>query len=570
MASRFVAVPGNAEVSEATRHMCVGVYVDESFALQVQDQMDMQDFRAVPPCYGVDLGLLRRHAERARILKGARDLKICGSLLVVLVTVPLAAVLIVVYMKVWGLLAGAVARGGRRMVRVPGMHSWYRTRFGTLRVEPPGEELWKALKSCLPLAVISFFMLPLLTYTSYLPSGLVVVDMLVFLIVFPWLAGWSQQQKVFEELRRLGPAWRLGSGPPPENVVIYSGFRPFVGSGMEIRSWALDLRLTPARDTGGTPAATTRFGTGEMLSTLRTGLSELQHGPATAPSVTVWEQLFVSGQDLLDGPAPFSADAFLGGSVPFAFRPVNNVRPEVVEAARGRTEGPVRHCLTTQVRSWDLNVVLTVHVQAAVTEHTVHLYSTAAVLPPVREAYRQVDRMTEAHGSEHRLRVVACGWHAAMDSLAQPVKRAVQYAFRRSLLERQRQRFQEAIRYDRRYDFGAGLSLRELAATADYSNYFQRIDVRRYESQIQLRMLTVLKALFEKHGWDTSELDEGRQMILNNGVIMTGGAMHGAVAAGIGAVATSQGGSGGPLHNLARQSGSGQGPGSGGPAAPAG
>ena len=48
--------------------------------------MDMQDFQAVPPCYGVDLGRLRRHAEQARTLVGARDLKIFGCWLVVLVT----------------------------------------------------------------------------------------------------------------------------------------------------------------------------------------------------------------------------------------------------------------------------------------------------------------------------------------------------------------------------------------------------------------------------------------------------------------------------------------------------
>jgi hypothetical protein len=229
----------------------------------------------------------------------------------------------------------------------------------------------------------------------------------------------------------------------------------------------------------------------------------------------------------------------------------------------------MRHCLTAQVRSWGTDVVLTVHVQAAVTEHTVHLYSTAAVLPPVREEYGQVDRMTGAHGSEYQLRVVASGWRAAMDGLAQPVERAVRHVFADWLLQRQRQQMRDAIRYDRQYDFGGEQSLRELATADDYANYFQRIDVRRYESQIQLRTLTVLRSLFEKYGWDTSELDQGHQTILNNGIIMTGGAMHGAVAAGTGAAATTVGGPGRLARSLTGQSGGRKVAGSGGQKGPA-
>jgi hypothetical protein len=534
---------GDAAVSESTRFMCVGAYIDEQFAKEVQNQLNMQDVQALAPSYGVDVSVLGQHAQEASARVASRDRAVGISWLVALVTIPVLALVWLLVMKVryfsLGLMSSPPSGRGSPNPRIPGMHTWRASRVGGLRVETPVRQLIQSLAIWGVLVVAVGVISPLWTF-SYLPLPLEILVLLVCLILVPWLAGWRHQEAVWEALEQLRPKPGAVSGPPAGNVVIYSGFRPFVGSGSELNSWALDLRLLPAQGPDGTPLQTTPIGIEELLTALREGMEDLRRGPTAVPGLSVREQVFVDGREL-DGPAPFTAATFLrssGSHHPVSVRPVTVVPDEVVAAARGKIEGPVRHCLTAQVEVWSGDVILSVHVQAAIAPHTLHLYTTASVLPPVRDEYREIDRLTAEHGIHHRLRVMASASSAAQSSLAQPVARLVQQIFGPARAARRLQEIEEVIRYDKRFDFGARQSLREQSASPNYANYFQRLDVRRWNSQIELRVVSVLSALLEEHGWDSGELEEGRKVLLNNGIIMTGGAMHGAIAAGTEARAT--------------------------------
>lgn len=186
---------------------------------------------------------------------------------------------------------------------------------------------------------------------------------------------------------------------------------------------------------------------------------------------------------------------------------------------------------------WDAEIVLTVHVQAVVVSGTLHLNSAASVLTPVRGAYQEVDRLTERHHGDDTPRIAAAALSAMHESLGGPVARPLGRLLAARAEGRREEHLQDVIAHDRRYDFGARTGLREHADSGEYTNYFQRIDVQRAARRIELRLLADLGELLAEHGLDTSELEERRSVILNNGVIMTGGTMHGAVAAGPGAQA---------------------------------
>jgi hypothetical protein len=192
-----------------------------------------------------------------------------------------------------------------------------------------------------------------------------------------------------------------------------------------------------------------------------------------------------------------------------------------------------------QVRSWGTDLVLSVFAQVAVSGGTLYLQADTLVLPPIREEYRVADSLARPELTDETLHLVAESLRHSRSVLGGALFNAIG-----DLLEgRRRRRVEEeqrwAIQHDSRYDFGARVSLREVAGSHSYRNYFQRVDVSRIGKQIELQVLGTVTAFLTEHGLDTSDLVERRTMILNNGIMMTGGSMSGAIAAGAGAAAVS-------------------------------
>lgn len=538
----------------STRYMCVGTYVDESFAHAVVEELEHEEHRACAPSYGVDLRPVLDHARRSLAAVRTRDLITSSAWVVALVLTPIAAV-------AWALLAKFTGISAGRVSRLPGMHRLTRAGTGHARLDRPVRELVNGCAVTLVLTYVCTALqspYPVWGVSTPLAVWLIVVALLV---AVPWWAAWRQQSELWETVSRElvpdanapVPAREPATGPhlPPSaagrpgNLVVYSGYRPFVGSGDEISSWGLDLRLRP--DPDATPTVKGVLGTDELLTSLSADLARLDGPSHGVPLLTVEERVYVDGREL-DGPEPFGRSTFWpaladGKSARSrAGRPVDRLPAPVVAAARGRTDGPVRHCLCVQVASWDADVVLSVHLQAAVVTKTLHVNSTTSVLAPVREQFRQADHLTSRHRDEQTARLASAALGAARAASAQPLGRPARHLLREQRAQRTEALRRELIEHDRRYDFGARLSLRELASSGLYGNYFQRVDVQRIGRQIELCVLSCLGRLLEQYGLDTSELEERRNVILNNGVIMTGGSLHGAVAAGAGATATASAG----------------------------
>ncbi|WP_129840739.1 hypothetical protein [Streptomyces sp. RFCAC02] len=71
-----------AEPTAATRHLCVGVYVDERFRDLVIDEVCTAPYRRVAPSYGFDIVPVMRHAWRAAALSTILRSTLVGSVVV--------------------------------------------------------------------------------------------------------------------------------------------------------------------------------------------------------------------------------------------------------------------------------------------------------------------------------------------------------------------------------------------------------------------------------------------------------------------------------------------------------
>ena len=104
--------------------------------------------------------------------------------------------------------------------------------------------------------------------------------------------------------------------------------------------------------------------------------------------------------------------------------------------------------------------------------------------------------------------------------------------------ERKRRRVEEAG------DYGALLSVREAAAASGWQRYFQVLDDARYVKVIEQRIFRSLVEFLDEHDIDTSGLVARSEMLVNNGVMVTGGGTVNAQAVAAGANAQATGGLG--------------------------
>ncbi|MFJ2111889.1 hypothetical protein ACIOEX_08235 [Streptomyces sp. NPDC087850] len=544
------------EENAATRYMCTGVRLSEDFARLVMSETRHERIRARAPSYGVDLDHVRAHAAEALRDLRVRDRRVGAAFLLSLLLAPSATVL-------YALAAAAMNAAAGENMRVRGVR---RTKTaGRVWLTKPQGSPFAAVAA--PLATQNL-LLGLACWSGQfflwsLPDLFAAFALsAVLLIGCPWYFTWRQHDAAWQVIRdslRPGPAFQRSGRPTPAddtNLVVYTGYSPFVGSGGKFSSWSFATRLIPK---GMTPGSGTKpppvpFGSSALIDRLRADLLELRaESTASADGIAgmeVTEKVFVHGTALRNTKLLRTADIWPGGALrgPGKRRPTERLPQDRVTALRGRIDGPVRHCLSLQIRSWDTDLVLTVFVQISVNGGTLYLQSDTHVLPPVKEAFRVADSLTARESSEEAIRRGADAALASGGVLLRSVPHVIAELGEAGRLKRREEEQQWALQHDKRYDFGALTSLRELIAAGQYRNFFQFVDATRTGKQIELQVLRSVMDFLADHGLDVHDLDARRTTILNNGVMMYGGSMTGSIAAGQGASATATGlaGGGGP------------------------
>lgn len=89
----------------------------------------------------------------------------------------------------------------------------------------------------------------------------------------------------------------------------------------------------------------------------------------------------------------------------------------------------------------------------------------------------------------------------------------------------QRRANRRIIRENPTFDYGAVTSIRELASSNEYRHYFQKLDREMFLKILERQILDSITNFLDVHNIDTSDLRAREDVILNNGVIVTGGSV---------------------------------------------
>jgi FHA domain-containing protein len=467
----------DVSASQVTRYLCAAVHVDRRFREHVLDEVVNQPYRAVCPSYGVDLVAVVCHALAAQRQRLLRDLALLGLLFAAVLSILSADGLtpdsaVIPALVVIGLLAWFVVAFDAWWLR-------YVVLVGGLSLRAPHARRPKR------------------------PSG-----------------------------GRLARRLDAITGVQSSNVVVFSGFTPFVGSGYEDENWsfAIDIEKGAKDPATGRRKTPKSFSAGDLYTALAANLATIG-----LPNLRVEERLLVNGVDVRQIPAllPNRHAA-----------PIGFAAPEVLHAVRDRNRGVARTYLCVEVTGWRGQLVVTIFVRVVRLQGSLYLEWTSYVLPPLRDEYYDVDRISPRLGAAIAY-AIGHGLVYALPALVSSPFMVLHRLDRWLDAWRSRSRQRDQILADRNFDYGARSSIREEAAGATYKRYFLSLDSEMYTKVVQVRLLKHIFDFLELHDLDTSDFAAQQTIINNSQSYNVSGNLGSGVAVGPGA----QGGS----HNKVAQ-----------------
>ena len=548
-------MPVGTTPGDVTRYLCAAAYVDEQFADRVVEDVMADEVGAVAASPGVDLVTVARHCLTAQELRLRRDQRLTAAYAVVAVFAPLWLLFVTL------LLSATRQANGRPSLATRGRH------------QPEGRVL---VGTGITAGVMVLFAFLLGTVLSALPTpgfvswllgsylgGIPAVLLSLGAVAAAYATVVRHDLDVDRLLRTTMTREAFARQPRPTvprrrwmaerlaalreaqdgNVTVYSGYTPFLGYAPAASQWSVAVPLLPADGPAGGPAraaAPEVFGVAELVDHVRARLRAVAtHGTAdgaAADGARSLESLFIEDRVFASGTSIGDDERFIRTT---SLTPAARLSPDEVERIMEHPTGAVRHCLAFHVPLWGGDVVPSVFLHFSTAGTTLHLHCSNHVLGPVRAEYHVVDRLRGplSPGARRTLLLDAVprtggAFHSA------PFRALRQARFE----ERHSRRMSDelkALEQDPVYDFGARLSVRELAVSPNYHNYFQVVDAGRITSLVERHTFAAIREFLDARGYDTTDFRAQQQTILNQGLIQQGGmSIIGNQAIGTGATAT--------------------------------
>ncbi len=313
-----------------------------------------------------------------------------------------------------------------------------------------------------------------------------------------------------------------------QNLIVYQGFTPFVGAGVNLGGWSftVDINKPSEREFGRMQSSRPiPFTAEEFYSAIDRKIQSLR-----LERLAIEDYCFVSGADIRDD-RQILPDVF--------GRPVQRLDDAVAGEFKNISDPRVRHYQWIRVHDWGNDLVMSYFFRSALRGSTLFVEINRFLLTPLLPKYREADRLAPpsmAGHVAHLVKSLVVGPFYAIGSVILVLARFSEgLAKLFGTRERERRRM---IACNPQYNYGAQSSLRYGLGSDSFSHYFQKLDGDFYTKVLEHQILDGIVDFLDEHNIDTSEIRERRTTILNSGVIVQGGDVKAeSLAVGSGATA---------------------------------
>ncbi|MGI0494901.1 hypothetical protein ACN4EG_24215 [Alkalinema pantanalense CENA528] len=452
--------------TETTRYLCAAAHLDPFFSQQVIQQILHEEYRAVIVPAGLDLFTIVKHCLNARRRRIIRDI-----------------LLTVILWLAW---------------------SYVGYQIEILYYPDPISGFFLTLMGIFP----SLFFLvayTIIATESWITQYEIVAKNLTKGNFHPDCVTLPNEEIIRKKLSNI-------CDEADSNVVVYSGFSPFVGSGVDLGGWSFALDISKGKEEMGQRLEAQPFDVEEIDQFMTHALEKLQ-----LPDLSIRSWLYVNGQEIRDNPQ-FLPDLLR--------RPVSQVDPSVMQQFLNFPTESIRHYRCIRVMGWQGELILSTFLRFIKIGDNLFTEVNYFLLTPLKPEYRRIDTLSSSPSLRHRLQTLGGAllssfflWPFAPFSLLLTLFNAINRQLSRGKIKR-------LIRENPVFDYGAMTSIREMASSNLYRQYFQKLDKEMYLKIIQKSILDGIIHFLDQHNINTEEFKERSSTILNNGVMVTGGSIE--------------------------------------------
>jgi hypothetical protein len=294
------------------------------------------------------------------------------------------------------------------------------------------------------------------------------------------------------------------------NLIVYSGFVPFVGAGIDLGGWSFAVDTSRPKQDLGQKEDVLPFSFEDLYSELDRSLGKL-----AIKGLKTQDTLFVNGTAIRD-------EEWI---LPNAHgRPINKVDGETIKRFIDTNDLRIRHYRWIQIHDWADQLVVSYFLRCSRQGHSLFVDVSVFLLTPLDGQYCEVDALVSP-GWRERVEegigylfvtpfTIIYSWLALFAKFSNLVADVLGTKERRTCKE---------IDNNPLFDFGTGGSLRGKMSSSQYSHFFQRSDKEMYAKIVERTLLDSIVMFLDDHNIDTSDLKERQTTIINSGIIVQGG-----------------------------------------------
>lgn len=296
------------------------------------------------------------------------------------------------------------------------------------------------------------------------------------------------------------------------NVIIYGGFSPFVGAGLNINGWSFTVDINKGKEEMGVTKKPLPFQVTELYEYISDSINSIR-----LDNLSIEDNLYINGQEIRDMedfvPAPL-------------MRPNTRFNDSFIKSFIGERTYSIRHYRCLRVSDWKGELILSIFIRFSKIGQSLFLEANYYLLTPLREYYRQYDAIKSEPSSEDIRKLV---WESAFTTFGLSIASLISILNKSSESWQKKQRKKQKekeIKSNPSFNYGAITSLRERVSQDQYYRYFQRLDQEMYLKIIQRKIVDGLSKFLDSKNIDTTDFKEARSTILNHGVMVSGGSIE--------------------------------------------
>jgi hypothetical protein len=293
------------------------------------------------------------------------------------------------------------------------------------------------------------------------------------------------------------------------NVVVYGGFSPFVGSGLDLGGWSFTMKVNKGKEENGKRLTPMPVQPEEAHQALTNAIFNLG-----LDGVNVEDRLYVDGQEIRDDqmfmPHPLG-------------RPTATVDASTVRSFIAHSTSAARHYKCIQAVGWKAELILSIFIRFTKTKNNLFVEASHFLLPPLLESFHGVDGLRPTPTLKEIWELLVRSAiktpfmfpYSTLNTLRNILGPYIRW---RAEVEARR-----AIEENPAFNYGAITTVREIAASDAYRRYFQMLDKEMNLKIIQRQILDCIIEFLDGKNIDTSDLNERKESIINYGLIVSGG-----------------------------------------------